>query len=129
MHSTFRLLIVAVLLLATTIFASAESGSATNVLTSFDFDVVDIVVQLPKDYTVRAELSGPAFQAPLTLLTKSETPFNLPALAVNGRYPLANIRLVDGKQRITTEPFGPSSARSSGFLLCINLSCQRGGLI
>lgn len=84
MHSTIRLLIVAVLLLATTIFASAESGSATNVLTSFDFDVVGI--------------SCPTFQTPLTLPTKPGTSFNLPALAVNGRYSLANIRLVDGVQ-------------------------------
>lgn len=75
-------------------------GIASEVDTIFDagtFDAADIIAQLPADYTVRAELSGPGFQTPLALVTKPGKPFSLPTLVILGKYTLSNIRLVDGQ--------------------------------
>lgn len=74
-------------------------GIASRVNTAFSaegFDVAAIIAQLPKNYTVRAELTGPAFQFPLPLITLPGKPFNLPSLPIQGRYTLSAIRLCDG---------------------------------
>ena len=55
-----------------------------------------IIAQLPSDYTVRAELTGPAYPTPKTLVTRPGTPFDIPTLALLGKHTLSNIRLVDG---------------------------------
>ncbi len=49
-----------------------------------DANVAEIVKLLPQDYTVRADLSGPALQTPIKLVTKPGQPFDLPRLAVLG---------------------------------------------
>lgn len=48
-------------------YQAVPKGIATQVTTGFEspnFDVSEIAGMLPKDYTVRAELTGPAFQPP-----------------------------------------------------------------
>ncbi len=53
-------------------YQAVPKGIATQVKTNVDtgsFDVDLIVSQLPKDYRVKAELSGPAFLTPITLET------------------------------------------------------------
>ena len=80
-------------------YQAIPKGVASKVNASFEaagFNLADVVAQLPAEYRVRAELSGPAFQTPMLLVTKPVTAFDLPTLAVTGRYTLANIRLVDG---------------------------------
>ncbi|HZV80812.1 MAG TPA: Ig-like domain-containing protein, partial [Geobacteraceae bacterium] len=79
-------------------YQAVPKGISSRVNTGFsagEFDVADIIAQLPRDYTVRAELSGPAFQTPLQLVTLPGKPFDLPSLPVVGRYSLSNIRLCD----------------------------------
>lgn len=81
-------------------YQAVPKGIATQVNTSVDtgaFDVDLIVGQLPNDYRVVAELSGPAFLTPLTLETMPGKPFDIPTLALNGKHTLNNIRLVDGQ--------------------------------
>ena len=80
-------------------YQAVPKGIATQVKTNVDtgaFDVDLIVSQLPKDYRVKAELSGPAFLTPITLETLPGKPFDIPTLALNGKHTLGNIRLVDG---------------------------------
>jgi hypothetical protein len=48
-------------------YQAVPKGIATQVTTGFDagdLDVAAIIAQLPSDYTVRAELSGPAYPTP-----------------------------------------------------------------
>ncbi|HEY6871279.1 MAG TPA: carboxypeptidase regulatory-like domain-containing protein, partial [Geobacteraceae bacterium] len=97
--TSFDFNIVGVGLKASPDYQAVPKGIASKVDTVFDagsFNVADIISQLPQDYTVRAELSGPAFQTPLPLVTKPGKAFDLPTLAIYGKYTLANIRLVDG---------------------------------
>jgi len=97
--TTFDFNLVGVGLKAAPSYQAVPKGIASQVNTSLDtgsFNVADIIAQLPQDYTVRAELSGPAFQTPLPLVTKPGQPFSLPSLAILGKYTLSNIRLVDG---------------------------------
>lgn len=97
--TSFDFNIVGVGLKASPEYQAVPKGIASKVNASFEaagFNLADLVAQLPKEYTVRAELSGPAFQTPIALVTKPGVPFDLPTLAVTGRYTLANIRLVDG---------------------------------
>lgn len=97
--TSFDFDIVGVSLNASPDYQAVPKGIASKVNASFKaagFDLTDLVDQLPKDYSVRAELSGPAFMTPLSLVTRPGVPFDLPNLAVTGRYTLANIRLVDG---------------------------------
>ena len=97
--TSFDFNIVGVGLKAAPEYQAVPKGIASKVNASFEaagFNLSDLVAQLPKDYTVRAELSGPAFQTPMPLVTKPGVAFDLPTLAVTGRYTLANIRLVDG---------------------------------
>lgn len=80
-------------------YQAVPKGIASKVNASFEaagFNLEDLVAQLPSDYTVQAELSGPSFQTPMHLVTKPGAGFDLPTLAVTGRYTLSNIRLVDG---------------------------------
>ena len=65
------------------------------------FDVDSIISQLPKDYRVKAELSGPAYPTPIALETLPGKPFDIPSLALNGKHTLSNIRLVDGQGKNT----------------------------
>ena len=80
-------------------YQAVPKGIATQVNTGFDagdLDVAAIIAQLPADYTVRAELTGPAYPTPKTLVTRPGTPFDIPTLALLGKHTLSNIRLVDG---------------------------------
>ena len=91
--------IVGIGLGATPDYQAVPKGIASQVKTVVDtgeFDVDLIVSQLPKDYRVKAELSGPAFLTPITLEPLPGKPFDLPTLALNGKHTLNNIRLVDG---------------------------------
>ncbi len=97
--TTLNLDIVGIGLNAGPDYQAVPKGIATQVNTSVDtgaFDVDLIVSQLPKDYRVVAELSGPAFLTPLTLETLPGKPFDIPTLALFGKHTLNNIRLVDG---------------------------------
>lgn len=97
--TSFDFNIVGVGLKASPDYQAVPKGIATQVNDTFDtgsFAVADIIAQLPQDYTVRAELSGPGFQTPVSLVTRPGVPFDIPTLAITGRYTLANIRLVDG---------------------------------
>ncbi|ABQ27183.1 Ig-like domain-containing protein [Geotalea uraniireducens] len=97
--SSFDFNIVGVGLKADPEYQAVPKGIASKVNTLFDtgtFNIDEIAAQLPADYTVRAELSGPSFQTPLPLVTKPGKPFDLPTLAIIGKYTLNNIRLVDG---------------------------------
>ena len=96
--TSFDFNIVSVGLKASPEYQAVPMGVASTVNASFEaagFNLADVVAQLPANYTVQAELSGPAFQTPLSLVTKPGVAFDLPTLAVTGRYTLANIRLVD----------------------------------
>lgn len=80
-------------------YQAVPKGITSRVDTTFDsgsFDIADLIAQLPQDYTVRAELAGPAFTAPVPLVTKPGKPFDLPTLAVLGTYTVANIRMRTG---------------------------------
>lgn len=97
--ASFDFNIVGVGLKASPEYQAVPKGIASKVNASFEaagFNLADVVAQLPVDYTVRAELSGPAFQTPLPLVAKPGSGFDLPTLAITGRYTLSNIRLVDG---------------------------------
>ncbi len=81
-------------------YQAVPRGIATQVKTSVDtgaFDTDLIISQLPKDYRVKAELSGPAFLTPITLETLPGKPFDIPTLALYGKHTLNNIRLEDGQ--------------------------------
>ncbi len=96
--TSFDFNIVGLQLKADPEYQAVPKGIATQVNTFFDAGEVDltgILDKLPQDYTVRAELSGPAFQTPLTLVTRPGQPFDIPTLALLGKYTLANIRLAD----------------------------------
>lgn len=80
-------------------YQAVPKGINSQVLTQLsvgDVDVAEILKLLPQDYTVRADLSGPAFQTPIHLVTKPGKPFDVPTLAILGKYTLNNIRLCDG---------------------------------
>lgn len=80
-------------------YQAVPKGLATQVVTGIDaqgFDIAGIIAQLPKDYRVKAELTGPAFATPKTLETLPGRPFDIPTLALLGKHTLNNIRLVDG---------------------------------
>ncbi|MFA7402346.1 MAG: Ig-like domain-containing protein, partial [Pelobacteraceae bacterium] len=97
--TSFDFNIVGVGLKASPEYQAVPKGIASKVNASFEaagFNLADVIAQLPEDYTVRAELSGPAFQTPVPLVTKPGIGFDLPTLALTGRYTLSNIRLVDG---------------------------------
>ncbi|ALC16102.1 hypothetical protein DSOUD_1321 [Desulfuromonas soudanensis] len=97
--TSFDFNIVGLGLKADPAYQAVPKGIATQVNTGFDaggFDLTTITDKLPKDYTVRAELTGPAFQTPRALVTHPGSPFDIPTLALLGKYTLSNIRLVDG---------------------------------
>jgi len=80
-------------------YQAVPKGITSKVLTTLsvgDVDVAEILKLLPQDYTVRADLSGPAFPTPIHLVTKPGQPFDIPTLAILGKYTLNNIRLSDG---------------------------------
>jgi hypothetical protein len=96
--TSFDFNIVGLQLKAEPEYQAVPKGIATQVNTFFDageVDLTNILDKLPQDYTVRAELSGPAFQTPLTLVTRPGQPFDIPTLALFGKYTLSNIRLTD----------------------------------
>jgi hypothetical protein len=97
--TSFDFDVVGVGLKASPEYQAVPKGIASRVNTAFEaagFDLSAMVDKLPQDYKVLAELTGPAFLQPKTLETKPGVPFDLPTLALTGRYTLANIRLVDG---------------------------------
>jgi hypothetical protein len=97
--TSFDFNIVGLGLKADPAYQAVPKGVATQVNTGFDaggFDLTTITDKLPKDYTVRAELTGPAFQTPRALVTHPGSPFDIPTLALLGKYTLSNIRLVAG---------------------------------
>ncbi len=84
-------------------YQAVPKGINSQVLTALSVggaDVAEIIKLLPQDYTVRAELRGPAFDSlpkgRVDLVTKPGQPFDLPTLAILGKYTLNNIRLCDG---------------------------------
>lgn len=96
----FDLSIVGFNVTADPAYQAVPKGIASRVnagLNAGGYDVAAIIAQLPQGYTVRAELSGPAFQTPLSLVARPGEPFELPTLPVIGRYTLGNIRLCDEK--------------------------------
>ena len=97
--TSFDFNIVGLTLKADPAYQAVPKGIATQVKTFFDaggFDLGSLTDKLPQDYTVRAELTGPAPPTPKTLVTHPGSPFDIPTLALLGKYTLANIRLVDG---------------------------------
>jgi len=59
-------------------YQAVPKGINSQVLTSLsvgDVDVAEILKLLPQDYSVRADLSGPAFQTPIHLVTRPGQPF------------------------------------------------------
>ena len=97
--ASFDFDIVGVGLKASPEYQAVPKGIASKVNASFEaagFNLEGLIEQLPNDYTVQAELSGPSFQTPKHLVTKPGMGFDLPTFALNGRHTLANIRLVDG---------------------------------
>jgi hypothetical protein len=52
--------------------------------------------ELPEDAIFLAELRGPAFGTPVALSARPNEPFIIPALPLEGRYTVTNIRLVSG---------------------------------
>ena len=101
--SQFNFQIVGLGLKAAPEYQAVPKGIATQVTTGFDageLDIAAIIAQLPADYTVRAELSGPAYPTPKTLVTRPGTPFDIPTLALLGKHTLSNIRLVDANGTI-----------------------------
>lgn len=68
-------------------YQAVPKGISSQVLTALsvgDANVAEIVKLLPQDYTVRADLFGPAFQTPVKLVTNPGQPFDLPRLPVLG---------------------------------------------
>lgn len=63
---------------------------------------------VPLGYVVRAELSGPAYAEDQALSTVPNSPFQIPALPVQGAYYLKNIRLMNGDTFIASA--NPSQA-------------------
>jgi hypothetical protein len=101
--ASFDLNIVGLTLKAEPEYQAVPKGIATQVNTFFDaggYDLSDIVDKLPQDFTVRAELSGPAFQTPLSLTTRPGQPFDIPTLALFGKHTLSNIHLADGEGKV-----------------------------
>jgi len=101
--TSFDFNIVGLKLVADPAYQAVPKGIATQVNTLFDaggYDLSAVVDKLPQDYTVRAELSGPAFQTPLNLVTRPGQPFDIPTLALLGKYTLSNIHLADGSGNV-----------------------------
>jgi hypothetical protein len=85
-------------------YQAVPKGIASQVLTNFFAPGItlsqDVLDQMPKDYKVTGELTGPAYQAPQMLTTTPGKPFNLPTLPVLGKYTLGNIKLYDGTGKL-----------------------------
>jgi hypothetical protein len=81
-------------------YQAVPNGIASRVNTFFvsggEVLPEEVLRQLPQDYKVKAELTGPSFQTPMTLTTSPGSPFDLPTFPLIGKYSLNNIRLVDG---------------------------------
>jgi len=81
-------------------YQAVPKGIASQVNTGYTAPSItlsaEVLDQLPKDYRIVAELTGPAYQSPLTLTAQPGFPFKLPTLPLLGRYTLSNIRLLDG---------------------------------
>lgn len=75
-------------------YQAVPKGIGTQVLAEIDtggFDNELIISQLPKDYRVKAELTGPAFPLPITLTTLPGQPFDIPTLALLGNHTLNHL--------------------------------------
>ncbi len=80
-------------------YQAVPKGVNTVVETSLgagDFDVSDLIDQLPAGYRVKAELTGPSFPSPKILTAIPGQAFDIPSLTLEGKYTVSNIRLVDG---------------------------------
>ena len=97
--TSFDFTIVGVGLNASPEYQAVPKGIATQVLTNFfapGFSLSpEVINQLPKDFQVKADLTGPGITA-RELSTMAGKPFNLPSLSFLGKYTLGNIRLFDG---------------------------------
>ena len=100
-------------------YQAVPKGIASQVNTGYTAPSItlsaEVLDQLPKDYRIIAELTGPAYQSPLTLTAQPGSPFKLPTLPLLGKYTLSNIRLLDGSgtalfsatpQAVTIESIG-----------------------
>lgn len=80
-------------------YQAVPKGIASQVNTGFFAPGMtlpqDVLDQLPKDFKVTGELTGPAYPAPLTLTTTAGSPFKLPTLPLLGNYTLGNITILD----------------------------------
>ena len=98
--TTMDFSIVGIGLNASPDYQAVPKGIASQVLTNFYAPGMalppTVIDQLPKDFKVTAELTGPAFSTPLQLATTPGQPFNLPTLPLLGKYTLSNIKLYDG---------------------------------
>jgi hypothetical protein len=98
--ATMDFTIVGIGLNASPEYQAVPKGIASQVLTNFFAPGItlsqDVLDQMPKDYKVTGELTGPAYQTPQMLTTTPGKPFMLPTLPVLGKYTLANIKLYDG---------------------------------
>ncbi len=60
----------------------------------------EVLAQMPKDYRVKAEMTGPSFQTPVQLEAMPGRPFEIQTLSMLGKYTISNIRLVDGSGKV-----------------------------
>ena len=85
-------------------YQAVPKGINTQVDTAFvspAFELTeDVLSQLPSDYEIKAELSGPGLQTPKSLTTRPGQPFDIQILTALGKYTLSNIRLVDGTGKV-----------------------------
>jgi hypothetical protein len=85
-------------------YQAVPKGIASEVLTNYMAQNITlpqpVIDQMPKDYKVTGELTGPAYQTPLLLTTSPGKPFMLPTLPLLGKYTLGNIKLYDGTGKL-----------------------------
>jgi hypothetical protein len=77
--------IVGLNLTASPSYQAVPKGISSQVNTAFEagsFDLPEIIKQLPADYTVRADLTGPGFKSTVHLVARPGDPFILPTLVV-----------------------------------------------
>lgn len=98
--TTFDFSIVGVGLGVSPDYQAVPKGISSEVLTNYYAQGVtlpqSVIDQMPKDYKVTGELTGPAYRTPMTLTTTPGKPFTLPTFPILGKYTLGNIRLYDG---------------------------------
>jgi hypothetical protein len=102
--TSFDFTIVGIGLNASPDYQAVPKGINSQVLTNYFAPGItlpqSVIDQMPKDYQVKGELSGPAYSSPMNLTTQPGKPFNLPTLPILGKYTLGNIRLFDNTGKL-----------------------------